>query len=144
MEQIAESINGLVGVAMQSHQTQQMNILHQRHKELEDTVQALDNSCMELELNMLEETCPRKKKVYWKMLEKKEEVEQNRNELEQTTQSIHNHQESIVTTTTGTATATPVAMSHYVNVDGTMNIDNGNSSSNNNNQCNDNKDDSNN
>ena len=71
MEQIAESINGLVGVAKQSHQTQQMNILHQRHKELEDTVQALDNSCMELELNMLEETCPRKKKVYWKMLETK-------------------------------------------------------------------------
>ena len=28
MEQIAESINGLVGVAKQSHQTQQMNILH--------------------------------------------------------------------------------------------------------------------
>ena len=75
MEQIAESINGLVGVAKQSHQTQQMNILHRRHKELEDTVQALDNSCMELELNMLEETCPRKKEVYWKMLEKKEEVE---------------------------------------------------------------------
>ena len=28
MEQIAKSINGLVGVAKQSHQTQQMNILH--------------------------------------------------------------------------------------------------------------------
>ena len=143
MEQIVESINGLVGVAKQSHQTQQMNILHQRRKELEDTVQALDKSCMELELNMLEETCPRRKKVYQKMLEEKnEEVEQNRNELEQTTQSIHNHQESIVTATTGKATATPVAMPHYVNVDGTMSIDNGNSSSNNSNQHNDNEDDS--
>ena len=71
MEQIVESINGLVGVTKQSHQTQQMNILHRRCKELEDTVQALDNSCMELELNMLEETCPRKKKVYQKMLEKR-------------------------------------------------------------------------
>ena len=71
MEQIVESINGLVGVMKQSHQTQQMNILHQRCKELEDTVQALDNSCMELELNMLEESCPRKKKVYQKMLDKK-------------------------------------------------------------------------
>ena len=71
MEQIVESINGLVGVMKQSHQTQQMNILHRRHKEFEDTVQALDNSCMELELNMLEESCPRKKKVFWKMLDKK-------------------------------------------------------------------------
>ena len=43
--------------------------------------------------------------------------------MEQTTQSIHNHQESIVTATTGTATvtATPVAMPRYVNVDGTDN-----------------------
>ena len=122
MEQIADSINGLVGVTKQSHQTQQMNILHRRCKELEDTVQALDNLCMELELKMLEESCPRKKKVYRKMLEK-EEVQQNRKELEETTQSIHNHQESIVTATAGTATvtATPVAMPCYVNVDGTDN-----------------------
>ena len=62
--------------------------------------------------------------------------------MEQTTQSIHNHEESIVTATTGTATATPVAMPRYVNVDGIMSIDNGNSSSNNNNQCNDNENDS--
>ena len=64
--------------------------------------------------------------------------------MEQTTQSIHNHKESIVTATTGTATvtATPVAMPHYVNVDGTMSINNGNSSTNNNNQRNDNEEDS--
>ena len=71
MEQIADSINGLVGVTKQSHQTQQMNILHRRCKELEDTVQALDNLCMELELKTLEESCPRKKKVYRKTLEKR-------------------------------------------------------------------------
>ena len=64
--------------------------------------------------------------------------------MEQTTQSIHNHQERVVTASTGTATltATPVAMPRYVNVDGTMSIDNGNSSTNNNNQHNDNKEDS--
>ena len=32
MEQIADSINGLVSVARQSQQTQQINILHQRPK----------------------------------------------------------------------------------------------------------------
>ena len=86
---------------------------------------------------------PKKKESISENVRRKyEEVEQNRNELEQTTQSIHNHQESIVTATTGKATATPVAMPHYVNVDGTMSIDNGNSSSNNSNQHNDNEDDS--
>ena len=85
---------------------------------------------------------PKRKKVYQKMLEKKGRSRAKHNELEQTTQSIHNHQESIVTATTGTATATPVAMPHYVNVDGTVSIDNGNSSSNNNDQHNDNEDDS--
>ena len=64
MEQIADSINGLVCVARQSQQTQQTNILHQRRKELEDTIQSLDISCMELELRMLEENSGRKKDVY--------------------------------------------------------------------------------
>ena len=87
---------------------------------------------------------PKRKKVYQKMLEKKGRSKAKHNELEQTTQSIHYHQESTVTATTGTATATatPVAMPRYVNVDGTVSIDNGNSSSNNNDQHNDNEDDS--
>ena len=54
MEQIADSINGLVGVARQSHQTQQINILHRCQKELEDSIQTLDGPCMELELCLLE------------------------------------------------------------------------------------------
>ena len=64
MEQIADSINGLVYVARQSQQTQQINILHRRRKELEDAIQSLDVSCMELELKMLEEISGRKKDVY--------------------------------------------------------------------------------
>ena len=64
MEQIADSINGLVYVARQSQQTQQINILRRHRKELEDAIQSLDVSCMELELKMLEETSGRKKDVY--------------------------------------------------------------------------------
>ena len=64
MEQIADSINGLVCVARQSQQTQQINILHKCQKELEDTIQSVDVSCMELELRMLEENSGRKKDVY--------------------------------------------------------------------------------
>ena len=71
MEQIADSINGLVYVARQSQQTQQINILHRRRKELEDAIQSLDVSCMELELKMLEETSGRKKDVYRRMFTKK-------------------------------------------------------------------------
>ena len=75
-------------------------------------------------------------------VKKMEIVEQNRNELEHTIQSIHNHQQSIVTATNGTATAAPIDMPFYVNVDGTMSIDNGNPSCNNSNLHNDNEDDS--
>ena len=64
MEQIADSINSLVCVARQSQQTQQINILQQCQKELEDAIQSLDVSCMELELRMLEENSGRKKDVY--------------------------------------------------------------------------------
>ena len=64
MEQIVDSINGLVCVARQSQQMQQINILHRRRKELEDTIQSLDISCMELELKTLEENSGRKKDVY--------------------------------------------------------------------------------
>ena len=45
MEQIADSINGLVGVTRQSHQTQQINMLHRCQKELEDSIQTLDGAC---------------------------------------------------------------------------------------------------
>ena len=78
MEQIADSINGLVYVARQSQQTQQINILHRRQKELDDAIQSLDVSCMELELKMLEETSGRKKDVYRQMFTKKKKWNKTR------------------------------------------------------------------
>ena len=80
---------------------------------------------MELELRMLEESSGRKKDVYRRML-KKQEVEQNRRELEKTAKLISN-QESIAPTSMSTVVATPVAMPHFVNMDGNMSVDeNGN------------------
>ena len=131
MEQIADSINGLVYVARQSQQTQQINILHRRRKELEDAIQSLDVSCMELELKMLEETSGRKKDVYRRMFtKKKEEVEQNKKELGKTTKLISNKENS-APTSTATVVATPVTMPRFVNVDGDMSDDdNGKNNSN--------------
>ena len=58
-------------------------------------------------------------------------MEQNRRELEKTTKLISN-QESIAPMSTSTIVATPVAMPHFVNVDGTMSVDeNGNTHNNN-------------
>ena len=50
IQQIANSINGLVGVARQSQTNQQIEFLHRRHKELEDMIGVLDGACVELEL----------------------------------------------------------------------------------------------
>ena len=49
IQQIADSINGLVGVVKQSQTNQQIDFLHQHHKELEDTICVLDGACVELE-----------------------------------------------------------------------------------------------
>ena len=56
IQQIADSINGLVGVAKQSQMRQQIDFLHHRHKELEDTIGDLDGSCLQLELKILDES----------------------------------------------------------------------------------------
>ena len=55
IQQIADSINGLVGVAKQS-QTNQVDFLHRCRKELEDTIGVLDSACVNLELKILDET----------------------------------------------------------------------------------------
>ena len=56
IQQIADSINGLVGVAKQSQTNQQSDFLHHRHKELEDMIGVLDGACVELELKILDES----------------------------------------------------------------------------------------
>ena len=56
IQQIADSINGLVRVEKQSQTNQQIDFLHQCHKELEDTIGVLDSACVELESKILDET----------------------------------------------------------------------------------------
>ena len=70
IEQIANSINGLVGVARQSQETQQINMLHRHREKLEEAIQTLDSACMELELNLLESTGTRKQ-VFERVFNKK-------------------------------------------------------------------------
>ena len=65
------------------------------------------------------------------MFKKKEEVEQNRRELEKMTKLISN-QKSIAPMSTSTIVATPVAMPRFVNVDGNMSVDENGSTYNNN------------
>ena len=60
IQQIAESINGLVGVARLSNETQQMNMPHLRRKQLEDCITKLDESCMDLELKCIDSSGSRK------------------------------------------------------------------------------------
>ena len=89
IQQIADSINGLVGVAKQSQTNQQVDFLHRRRKELEDTIGGLDSACVDLELKILDET-GKQRLVYKKALSKnmqeldskKEELSDNQQKLE--------------------------------------------------------------
>ena len=56
IQQIADSINGLVEVAKQSQTNQQIDFLHCHRKELEDTIGVFDGACVELELKILDES----------------------------------------------------------------------------------------
>ena len=84
IQHTAESINGLVGVARLSHETQQMNMLHARRKQLEDCITKLDESCIDLELKCIDSSGSRKK-LFQKALKKKEtEMEEKKKELNDT------------------------------------------------------------
>ena len=56
IQQIVDSINGLVGVAKQNQTNQRVDFLHRHRKELEDTIGVLDSACVDLELKILDET----------------------------------------------------------------------------------------
>ena len=85
IQQITNSINGLVGVAKQSQTNQQTDFLHRHRKELEDMIGVLDGACIELEIEILDES-GRRKQVYKKALsrnmqeldDKKEELHENK------------------------------------------------------------------
>ena len=89
IKQIADSINGLDGVAKQSQTNQQIDFLHCCHKEFEDRIGVLDGAHVELELKILDES-GRRKQVYKKALsknmqeldDKKEELHENKHKLE--------------------------------------------------------------
>ena len=66
IQQIAASINGLVGIAKQSQHTQERQVLYAHCKELEDTIKDLEGSAMELEIKRLDETGT--KMNYWEKL----------------------------------------------------------------------------
>ena len=71
IQQIAASINGLVGVAQQSQQTQEIQMLHVRGKELEDTIEYLETSLMEMEMKSCDETGAKKKLLGKALLKKR-------------------------------------------------------------------------
>ena len=71
IQQIAASINGLVGVAQQSQQTQEIQMLHIRQKELEDTIEYLEASSMEMEMKSCDKTGTKKKLLGKALLKKK-------------------------------------------------------------------------
>ena len=90
MEQIANSINGLVGVARQSQEIQQINMLHRCREKLEEAIQTLDSACMELELNLLESTGTRKQVFECVFDKKKAELDDKKTELQAIAHTIHN------------------------------------------------------
>ena len=91
IQQIAASINGLVGVARQSQQTQEIQMLHVCRKELEDTIEYLEASLMEMERKSCDETGTKKKLLGKVLLKKKTDLKMRQNELAQTKRLIDRH-----------------------------------------------------
>ena len=88
IQQIAASINGLVGVARQSQQTQEIQMLHVHQKGLEDTIEYLEASSMEMEMKSCDETGTKKKILGKALLKKKKDLKMRQNELAQTKKLI--------------------------------------------------------
>ena len=110
IQQIAASINGLVGVAQQSQQTQEIQMLHICRKELEDTIEYLEASSMELEIKSLDKTGTKKKLLGKALLKKKKDLKMKQNELAETTKLIDRH------TTEGTLSVMQNSMPPFVGI----------------------------
>ena len=110
MEQITNSINGLVGVARQSQEMQQINMLYLCREKLEEAIQTLDSACMELELNLLESTGTRKQVFEHVFNRKKAELDDKKTELQAITHTIHNQENK--------NSLTPNVMPSFICVDG--------------------------
>ena len=81
IQQIAASINGLVGIAKQSQHKQERQILYACRKELEDTIKDLEGSAMELEIKSLDETGTKKELLETAVLKRRKIYVQNRKNL---------------------------------------------------------------
>ena len=110
IQQIAASINGLVGVARQSQQTQEIQMLHVCRKELEDTIEYLEASSMEMEMKSCDKTGTKKKLLGKALLKKKKDLKMRQNELAQTKRLIEQHHQE------GTPSVTQDSMPHFVGI----------------------------
>ena len=109
IQQIATSINRLVGIAKQSQHTQERQMLYAHHKELEDTIKDLEGSTMELEIKSLDETGTKKELLEKAVLKKKKDLCAKQKELAETIQSIQCNKE-------GTPSAMNNSMPRFVNL----------------------------
>ena len=81
---------------------------------MEDSIEKIEGSCIELELQLLESTGTRKQVFEHKLKKNHDLMECKRKELEETIVMIHNQS----TTTTSTLPAMP----SFVNVDGSQTV----------------------
>ena len=109
IQQIATSINRLVGIAKQSQHTQERQMLYACRKKLEDTIKDLEGSAMELEIKSLDETGTKKKLLENAVMKKKKDLCAKQKELAKTIQSIQCNKE-------GTPSAKNNSMPRFVNL----------------------------
>ena len=109
IQQIAASINGMVGIAKQSQHTQERQMLYAHRKELEDTIKDLEGSAMELEIKSLDKTGTKKELLENAVLKKKKDLCVKQKELAETIQSIQCNKE-------GTLSTMNNSMPHFVNL----------------------------
>ena len=75
-------------VPQQSQQTREVQMLHVRQKELEDTIEYLEVSSMELEMKICDETGTKKKLLGKALLKKTKDLKTRKNELAETMKLI--------------------------------------------------------
>ena len=110
IQPIAASINGLVGVAQQSQQTQEIQMLHVPQKELEDTIEYLEVLSMEMEMKSCDKTGTKKKLLGKALLKKEKDLKMRQNELAQTKKLIEQHHQE------GTPSVTQDSMPRFVGI----------------------------
>ena len=97
-------------MARQSQQTQEVQMLHVHRKELEDTIEYLKASSMELKMKICDET-EAKKNLLGKALQKKtKDLKTRKNELAETTKLIEHHHMD------GTPSMMHHSMPHFVGI----------------------------